>query len=81
MTMFPDVQLRAQEEIDSVIGCERLITYDDQSLLPYVKAIHREVMRWRPVLPLSIFRLCSSADVYKGYHIPKGDCVLDLIFH
>lgn len=72
MTLFPDVQQRAKQELDTVIGCERLITYKDRPLLPYVEALFREVMRWRPVVPLSVAYAGTSDDVYKGYYIPKG---------
>lgn len=72
MTLFPDAQRQAKEEIDAIIGLERLITYDDRLSLPYVEAMYREVMRWRPVVPLSVFHACSSDDVYRGFYISKG---------
>ena len=72
MTLFPDAQRKAKEEVDTIIGLERLISYDDRLSLPYVEALYREVMRWRPVLPLSVFHARSSDDVYKGFYIPKG---------
>lgn len=70
--MYPDVQSRAKKEIDAIIGSERLITYDDRSSLPYTEALYREVMRWRPVVPLSLSHAATSDDTYKGYYIPKG---------
>lgn len=72
MTLFPDAQSRAKQEIDTVIGSEHLISLNDRASLPYVEALLREVVRWRPVTPLSIFHACSSDDIYKGYYIPKG---------
>ena len=72
MTLFPDAQSGAKQEIDTVIGSEHLITLDDRASLPYFEALLREVMRWRPVTPLSIFHACSADDIYKGFHIPKG---------
>ena len=73
MTLFPDAQGRAKSEIDTVVGSECLITHNDRPSLPYVEALLREVLRWRPVLPLSISHACSSDDVYKGFYIPKGE--------
>ena len=52
MVLYPDVQKRAQAEIDSVIGKDRLPTFQDRASLPYIDAIKREVLRWEPVVPL-----------------------------
>lgn len=52
MLLFPDCQAKAQEEIDRVIGTERLPTFDDRDRLPYVNNLISEVMRWQPVTPL-----------------------------
>ncbi|KJA21688.1 hypothetical protein HYPSUDRAFT_67609 [Hypholoma sublateritium FD-334 SS-4] len=76
MALFPDVQQRAKQELDAVIGCDRLITYKDRPLLLYVEALFREVMRWRPVVPLSVAHAGTSDDVYKGYYIPKGASIV-----
>ena len=51
MTLYPDVQRQAQEEIDRVIGTDRLPNADDKELLPYVTAIMLETLRWHPILP------------------------------
>ncbi|KAF8895094.1 cytochrome P450 [Infundibulicybe gibba] len=45
---------KAQNEIDAVVGNDRLPGSEDRPSLPYVEAIYREVMRWRPVLPLGV---------------------------
>lgn len=52
MCLHPDVQNKGQEEIDSVIGTNRLPNLEDRRSLPYVEAIYREVMRLHPPLPL-----------------------------
>jgi hypothetical protein len=54
MSLFPDVQRQAQEEIDRVIGGNRLPTLADRSRLPYVFALLSEVYRWRPVTTLGL---------------------------
>ena len=48
----PEIQTIAQEELDTVTGRERLPTLEDRPRLPYIDAVYREVLRWRPVLPL-----------------------------
>lgn len=45
MLKFPEVQRRAQEELDRVVGTSRLPTFDDRERLPYVNAICAEVLR------------------------------------
>ncbi|TFK53763.1 cytochrome P450 [Heliocybe sulcata] len=76
MVLHPDVQKKAQEEIDRVVGDDRLPNYDDRESLPYVEALYREVLRWRPALPLSISHATTEEDVYEGFFIPKGTTVL-----
>ena len=73
MTLNPQVQKKAQDEIDRVIGMDRLPTFEDKGSLPYVDAVYREALRWRPVLPLGFAHCTSTDDVYKGYFIPKGE--------
>lgn len=59
MTLWPEVQARAQAEIDSVLGTawQRLPTFADRTKLPYVEAIVLEILRWNPAVPLGT-RLC-----------------------
>ncbi|KAF8897940.1 cytochrome P450 [Infundibulicybe gibba] len=64
MTLHPDIQRRAQEEVDRVVGSDRLPTFEDRELLPYVLAIIKETLRL-------VHRLMQD-DVYEGYLIPKG---------
>jgi Cytochrome P450 len=52
MILYPDFQKRAQEEIDQIIGQDRVPTHDDLASLPYVRACWKESKRWRPALPL-----------------------------
>ncbi|KAG2069085.1 cytochrome P450 [Suillus decipiens] len=65
MVLYPDVQKRAQGEIDSVTAS-----------LPYVESVLRETFRWNPVTPLGIPHATSSDDTYDGYFIPKGATVI-----
>jgi cytochrome P450 len=51
MTLFPDVQKRAQAEIDAVVGPDRLPSFADRDSLPYTEAIIKEVLRWSVVFP------------------------------
>jgi hypothetical protein len=72
MTINPEIQRVAQGEIDSVIGNNRLPTFDDRASLPYIEAIYRELLRFAPPVPLCIPHSTNEDDHYKGYFIPKG---------
>jgi len=50
--MHPEVQRKAQAEVDRVIGSDRFPTFADQPSLPYLDALAKEVLRWNPVVPL-----------------------------
>ncbi|KAG2060510.1 cytochrome P450, partial [Suillus hirtellus] len=76
MVLYPDVQRRTQAEINSVVGRDRLPTFEDRTSLPYVESVLRETLRWQPVGPLSIPHVTTSDDTYDDYFIPKGTVVM-----
>uniref|UniRef100_A0A0W0G923 Putative cytochrome P450 n=1 Tax=Moniliophthora roreri TaxID=221103 RepID=A0A0W0G923_MONRR len=76
MVCNPDVQVKAQCELDAVVGSDRLPDYEDLDSLPYVRAVVHEVLRWQPVTPLGPLRCTTNYDVYRGYYIPKGCTVV-----
>lgn len=64
MTLYPDVQRRAQAEIDEVVGHHRLPKFSDRVRLPYVGAIVKEVVRWRPIDPLGKSDRCYACAIH-----------------
>ncbi|KAG9079737.1 hypothetical protein FRC06_007521 [Ceratobasidium sp. 370] len=72
MLLFPEAQNKAQEEIDTVVGLNRLPTMEDRPKLEYVDRLISEVLRWRPTVPTGVPHACYQDDIYKGYRIPKG---------
>lgn len=54
MALFPDIQSKAQEEIDRVVGNDRLPVLADRDSLPYVNALQSEIHRWGPVGPTGL---------------------------
>jgi hypothetical protein len=72
VALHPDAQKRAQEEIDRVVGRERLPTFEDRASLPYIEALRRETLRWRPALPVGNAHATIADDEYNGYFFPKG---------
>jgi cytochrome P450 len=79
MVAFPEAQRRAQAQLDAVVGRGRLPTFADAPRLPYVHAIIKEVLRWRPVVPLGVPHAAAQEDWYEGMFIPKGaTCVANV---
>jgi len=75
MVLHPEVQAKAQKEVDDVLG-DRLPDFSDEPDLPYVAAIVKEVLRWKPATPTALAHMASEDDVYCGYHIPKNSLVI-----
>ncbi|KAJ7134309.1 cytochrome P450 [Mycena epipterygia] len=71
MVLHPDIQRRAQDEIDSVVCGGRMPDLSDRPLLPYVDCIIQEVYRFHPAAPM-ILHATMKDDDYSGYHIPAG---------
>ncbi|KAF7288861.1 Cytochrome P450 [Mycena chlorophos] len=75
MILHPQAQLKAQEELDRVLGEAHLPTLADRKDLPYVEALVQEVYRWNPVLQLGIPHVLEAENEYRGWTIPKGAVV------
>ncbi|EDR09903.1 uncharacterized protein LACBIDRAFT_189790 [Laccaria bicolor S238N-H82] len=76
MAMHPDIQRKAQAEIDAVVGQDRLPNFSDQAKLPYVNAVVQETLRWHPIFPKGVPHMSTEDDEYDGYFIPKGTIVM-----
>ncbi|KAI0254607.1 cytochrome P450 [Lactifluus subvellereus] len=81
MVTYPETQKRAQEELDSVVGRTRIPTFLDLQDLPYIRAMVKEALRWRPVDPLGLPHLSTEDDWYNGMFIPKGSIVMANVWH
>ena len=62
MVTWPEVQRKAQAEIDAVIPEDRVPDFDDYEKLPYIAQIIKEAHRWRPVAPLSVPHALSQGE-------------------
>lgn len=77
LVTHPAALQRAQRELDAVVGTHRSPTFSDEASLPYLRALVKEVLRWRPVAVLGgTPRSTTEADLYNGYYLPKGTSVL-----
>ncbi|KNZ74963.1 Cytochrome P450 2B19 [Termitomyces sp. J132] len=76
MLHFPSVMKKAQDELDHVVGLNRMPEFDDKDNLPYVKAVINETLRWRPIAILGgTPHAVVTDDIYNGMFIPKGSTI------
>ncbi|KAJ7110785.1 cytochrome P450 [Mycena crocata] len=75
MVAIPDIQSRAQAEMDSVIGMDRLPNFADCEHMPYMRCIISEAFRWGATTPVGVPHRLSEDDLYNGYYLPAGSMV------
>ncbi|KAF4610285.1 hypothetical protein D9613_010679 [Agrocybe pediades] len=81
MLLYPQVQERAQKEIDSVVENDRLPTFEDRSKLPYITGIVKEALRWHSPAPQGIPHKLTRDDEYQGLLLPGGSLVMINVWH
>ena len=75
---YPEMQRRAQEELDQVVGCNRLLTIENENDLPFCHAIIKEVERTRNPFWLGMPHVASEDFVHKDRFILKDIvCILN----
>ena len=80
LAQYPEIQARAKVEVDSVVGRDRLPTFEDRDQMPYLEALIKEVMRCHPVIPLGLPHATIEDDLHDGYFIPKDSIVFTNIW-
>lgn len=68
----PDVLRKARQELDFVVGTDRLPSLVDRPSLPYLEYVVQETTRWRPLSPVGIPHKSTQDDTYDGMSLPKG---------
>jgi hypothetical protein len=76
MLLYPDVQAKAQAEVDRVVGSDRLPDFSDRPNLPYIEAMVQETLRWYSVGPICFPHKVTEDDWYNGYYIPEGSILM-----
>ncbi|NWS40197.1 CP2J2 protein, partial [Probosciger aterrimus] len=72
MAKYPEIQARAQDEIDAVIGRARQPALQDRNNMPYTNAVIHEVQRKSNIIPFNVPRLTTKDTFVDGFFIPKG---------
>ncbi|KAF7505276.1 hypothetical protein GJ744_001063 [Endocarpon pusillum] len=79
MITHPEAQARAREEIDRVCtsgGSLRLPRMSDLLEMPYVAAMIKEILRWRPTVPIVPPHQVTENLEFDGHFIPAGTVFL-----
>ncbi|KAJ7491568.1 cytochrome P450 [Mycena galericulata] len=83
MLANPEAQQKAQAEIDSVTGGNRLPNFEDELSTPYISALIKEVLPWENVTPIDMLfsmpHRVIKEDEYRGYRIPAGSLVICMV--
>ncbi|EIN10090.1 cytochrome P450, partial [Punctularia strigosozonata HHB-11173 SS5] len=75
LTAFPEAQRKAQEEIDRVVGSDRMPNLSDFEMMPYLQALIKETHRFRPPATLIPHRAMQD-ERYGTYLIPEGTTIM-----
>ncbi|XBI02392.1 hypothetical protein VPH35_130949 [Triticum aestivum] len=76
MVNNPELLAKAVEEMDQVVGRERLVQESDIMQLNYLKACIREAFRLHPVAPFNVPHVAIADTIVAGYRVPKGSHVI-----
>ena len=75
LSASPNARQRALDEISKVTTSSRSPTFDDEPMLPYVRAIVKETLRLRPVTNIGTPHYTTAPVTYKNIHIPANSVV------
>uniref|UniRef100_A0A4X2KWR8 unspecific monooxygenase n=1 Tax=Vombatus ursinus TaxID=29139 RepID=A0A4X2KWR8_VOMUR len=75
----PEVQAKIHEEINRVIGHNRVPSIKDRQDMPYVDAVVHEVQRFIDLVPLNVPHAVNQDIKFKNYVLPKGTTILPVL--
>lgn len=81
MMVFPDVQRKAQEELERIVGPNRLPEVDDYPNLPYIRCCVKESLRWMPTVVMGVPHASTKDDTYQGWSFPKGTTFINNVWY
>ncbi|GMT22427.1 hypothetical protein PFISCL1PPCAC_13724, partial [Pristionchus fissidentatus] len=79
LLQHPEVQSALHDELDSIVGIDRLVCMQDRARLPYTSAFIQEVQRWANILPQNLMRNAAKDAVIGGVKIAAGTPVVPQI--
>ncbi|XP_047616798.1 cytochrome P450 2E1 isoform X2 [Phacochoerus africanus] len=73
---YPEVEEKLHEEIDRVIGPNRIPAIKDRLDMPYLDAVVHEIQRFIDLIPSNLPHEATRDTVFRDYIIPKGTVVI-----
>ncbi|KAG8902774.1 hypothetical protein FRB99_004136 [Tulasnella sp. 403] len=75
LALHPEVLQRCHQEMDQEIGINRSPMPEDMETLRYLRAVIKEVMRFRPLKPFAIPHASTEDQIFRGYLIPHDSAI------
>ena len=76
LTNFPETQTKIQQELDNVVGHDRLPSLDDRPNMPLLQASIMEVQRLGNIADQAVPHYTLTDTTLCGYRVPKDTVVL-----
>ncbi|XP_060114370.1 cytochrome P450 2G1-like [Heteronotia binoei] len=76
---YPEVQAKVFQEIDAVIGKNRLPAVESRAQMPYTDAVIHEIQRFSDVIPMNLPHALTKTMQFRGYTLPEGTNVFPLL--
>ncbi|KAM9323971.1 cytochrome P450 2F2-like [Gastrophryne carolinensis] len=76
---YPDIEAKLREEVDRVIGRDRMPNMEDRLNMPFMQAVMYEVQRFSDIGPINLTHMVTKDTTFRGYYIPKGTDVYPLL--
>ncbi|XP_032995431.1 cytochrome P450 2C16-like [Lacerta agilis] len=75
MARLPHIQEKVQQEIDDVVGANRIPGMEDRVRMPYTNAVVHEILRYQKGSLESLPHETTRPTKFRGYLIPQGTTI------
>nr|XP_060639618.1 cytochrome P450 2G1-like isoform X1 [Anolis sagrei ordinatus] len=79
MMKYPEMEEKVHQEIDNVIGCNRVPAVKDRVNMPYTNAVIHEIQRLVDILPAGLPHKVTEDTQFCGYLLPKDTNIITLL--